>query len=147
VQHIFRISRKAQLEGFAPVELKNAVDARKRLWMASKSLLELRRDLESGLKDCAGAGPVHGQAWGKGIYLTDESRKSWELCETRQSDDTAVLLLCEDQSAAPVYEVRLVDFDAGGEVREKRSRAAVQSCWKGWECVDAGQVNKQLAEE
>jgi poly [ADP-ribose] polymerase len=102
-------------------------------------------NLSQGLRIALEQAPVHDLAWGKGMYLTDESRKSWELCEPRQSDDTAVLLLCEAQSGAPVYEVRLVDFDAGEELREKESKAAVQSCWKGWECVDAGQVNKQLA--
>jgi hypothetical protein len=52
VEDIFRITRKAEMEAFAAVELNNAVDARKRLSMASKLQLELSRDLESGFKNC-----------------------------------------------------------------------------------------------
>jgi hypothetical protein len=57
----------------------------------------------------------------------------------------ALLLLCEVQIGDPVHEVRMVDFDAGKEVREKGLLAAVFIYWNGRELVEAGRVNEQLA--
>jgi poly [ADP-ribose] polymerase len=113
--------------------------------MAWKSLVDHRRYLESGFKDCTRAVPLNGYAWGEGIYLTDESRKSWEFCYPSLSHGTALLLLCEAQIGDPVYEVRVIYFDAGEDVRQKGLLATVFICWKRWEWVDAGQVNEQLA--
>jgi predicted DNA-binding WGR domain protein len=144
VEDIFRITRKAEMGAFAAVKLKNTVDARKLLWHGSRCS-NIGEILSEGLKIAPEEVPVNGHVWGKGIYLTDESRKSWEFCDPSRRDGTALLLLCEVQIGDPVYEVTMIDYDAGEEVREKGLLATVFICWKGWEWVDAGQVNEQLA--
>jgi poly [ADP-ribose] polymerase len=120
VEDIFRITRKTEMEAFAAVELKNAVDARKLLWHGSRSS-NIGEIVSQGLKIAPEEAPVNGHVWGKGIYLTDESRKSWEFCDPSQSDGTALLLLCEVQLGDPVYEVTMINYDAGEEVRERRA--------------------------
>jgi hypothetical protein len=65
------------------------------------------------------------------MYLADESRKSWEVCEPAQSDDTALLRLCETKIDGSMHVVRLHDFDSGKKVREKELPALSSSIKSG----------------
>jgi poly [ADP-ribose] polymerase len=95
IEDIFRISCTEEVAGFAPVDLRKATDARRLLWHGSRSS-NLVGILGQGLRIAPGV-TANGRRWGNGIYLTDESRKTWDYFYPEESDGTAFLLLFETQ--------------------------------------------------
>jgi hypothetical protein len=111
--------------------------------MAWKSLLEYWRDFESGFKDYARGGPRQWTCVGRRYIPHGRVSEKLGILLSLTEPWYGFAAALQAQIGDPVYEVRVIYFDDGEDVREKGLLATVFICWKGWEWVDAGQVNEQ----
>ena len=63
--------------------------------------------------------PLHGYAFGKGVYLADCSSKSANYCMSSMSGGTGVLLLVEAELSRPLYEIGTGDSNAEEAAKKK----------------------------
>ncbi|KAJ4418422.1 hypothetical protein N0V85_001441 [Neurospora sp. IMI 360204] len=148
VEEIFRIERQGEFDRFdqsdyADGKLKLKKN-RKLLWHGSRST-NFGGILSQGLRIAPPEAPVNGYMFGKGVYLADMSSKSAGYCCAYQSNETALLLLCEAELGDPIQELTDADYNAGENAKQK----GMLSTWgKGrsgplmWK--DAGVVNPAL---
>lgn len=148
VEDIFRIERNGEFARFEQSEYADGKlklnKNRKLLWHGSRAT-NFGGILSQGLRIAPPEAPVNGYMFGKGVYLADMSSKSAGYCCAYNTNDTALLLLCEAELGDPIQELTDADYDAG----ENAKRKGMLSTWgKGkygplkWK--DAGIVNPAL---
>ncbi|KAM0328806.1 hypothetical protein ACHAQA_005220 [Verticillium albo-atrum] len=144
VEQIFRIERKGELERFNKLDVSKVGSDKRLLWHGSRTT-NFGGILSQGLRIAPPEAPSTGYMFGKGIYLADMSSKSANYCCHHQSDNTALLLLCEAELGDPMQKLTNSSYNAGTSAKQQGllstwgQGSTGPSKWK-----DAGDVHASL---
>lgn len=144
VEQIFRIERQGELDRFNKLNLSKTGSDRRLLWHGSRTT-NFGGILSQGLRIAPPEAPVTGYMFGKGIYLADMSSKSANYCCHHQSDNTALLLLCEAELGDPMQKLTGSSYNAGDDAKKQGLLSTWGQGTTGplkWK--DAGEVHPSL---
>lgn len=144
VQDIWRIERPGEQDRFDNSAFSKIDSDRRLLWHGSR-VTNFGGILSQGLRIAPPEAPVSGYMFGKGIYLADMSSKSAGYCCSWNSNQNALLLLCDAELGKPMQELVNADYDAGSKAKSAGKVATHGLGNTGpnkW--VDAGVVHPSL---
>ncbi|KAM0283769.1 hypothetical protein ACHAQH_002359 [Verticillium albo-atrum] len=144
VEQVFRIERQGELDRFNKLDLSKTGSDRRLLWHGSRTT-NFGGILSQGLRIAPPEAPATGYMFGKGIYLADMSSKSANYCCHHQSDNTALLLLCEAELGNPMQELTNASYHAGADAKKQGLLSTWGQGTTGplrWK--DAGEVHSSL---
>ncbi|KAK4185888.1 putative poly polymerase 2 [Podospora australis] len=118
IENIFRIERQGEKDRFDNSKFGKLNQNRRLLWHGSRTT-NFGGILSQGLRIAPPEAPVNGYMFDKGIYLADMASKSANYCCSYQSNNTALLLLCEAELGDPMQELVHSSYNAATTAKQQ----------------------------